>query len=146
MQRRKFLTLLSLGVTAAVVPPIGFSSVSTKKAAVGIIMNEFSYLTLDEQGVERFIEVYLRYDKYTPHLDMKLKSYYLLGIKSNRSSIIDSLVKKYLLSTDFFLNKMDESKTIKYIGFYNPYQSPCSNPFSHIYYPSLAITTSAVKS
>jgi hypothetical protein len=146
MQRRKFLTLLSLGVTAAVVPTIGFSSVSTKKAAVGIIMNEFSYLTLDEQGVEQYVDAYFKYDRFTPHLDVKLKSYYLLGVKSNRSSIIDSLAKKYLLSTDFFLNKMDESRTIKYVGFYNPYQFPCANPFSHIHYPSLEVTTSVIRS
>jgi hypothetical protein len=44
----------------------------------------------------------------------------------------------FLLSTDFFRNRMDTSKQVEYTGFYNPYTQPCSNPFSSIYYPETA--------
>jgi hypothetical protein len=142
MQRRKFLTLIGLGATTAtILPTIGFASISAKDAAVNILMNEFSYLTLDKPGVEQFVEDYLKYDIYTPHLDIKIKSYYVLGIKSNKSSVIHAIANKYLLSTDFFLNKMDGKQQVKYLGFYNPYRTPCSNPFSHIYHPTDTITS-----
>lgn len=45
------------------------------------------------------------------------------------------LVGDFLLSTDFFMNKMDEKRKINYLGLYDPYLKPCGNPFSHIYYP-----------
>jgi hypothetical protein len=31
---------------------------------------------------------------------------------------------------------MDESKIVKYLGFFDPYLRPCANPFSEVYYPS----------
>jgi hypothetical protein len=144
MQRRKFLTLLGLGATTAVVvPTVGFASVSAKEAAVNIIMREFSYLVLDKQGVEKFVDNYLESDTFTPHLDVKLKSYYRLGIRSNRSSVINRITNKYLLSTDFFINNMDEDKEVKYLGFYNPHRSPCANPFSNLYHhPKDVVTVS----
>lgn len=46
----------------------------------------------------------------------------------------NEIVGRFLLSTDFFQHKMDQSRDINYIGFYNPYKSPCSNPFTNIYY------------
>ncbi len=118
------------------IPAIGFGSVSAQAAATGIIMKELNYLTLDKPGVEQYAADYLRYENSTPQIQTKLKLYYLSGIGSNKSSIISSLVEKYLLSTDFFLNKMDESRTVKYAGYYNPYKSPCTNPFSSLYYPA----------
>lgn len=48
-----------------------------------------------------------------------------------RSKIIGT----FLLSTDFFVNKMDESKTLTYISFFDPYRRSCGNPFSNLYYP-----------
>ncbi len=47
------------------------------------------------------------------------------------------LVGDFLLSTDFFLNDMDEDREIEYIGFYDPYLRPCSNPFSNLFYSGL---------
>jgi len=26
---------------------------------------------------------------------------------------------------------------VQYLGFYNPYQSPCANPFSSLHYPDV---------
>lgn len=40
----------------------------------------------------------------------------------------------FLLSTDFFLKKMDTTHEIIYIGFYNPYKQPCYSPFSSNFY------------
>lgn len=135
MQRRKFLSLTALGATAIAIPVIGFGAVSTKSAIVGIIQKELSYLNLDKQGIEQYVADYLQYEGNVPHIELKLKMYHLLSVGSEKSSIVSALIEKYLLSTDFFLKNMDESRKINYIGYYNPYKSPCSNPFSAQYYP-----------
>lgn len=44
----------------------------------------------------------------------------------------------FLLSTDFFLKKMDTTQSLAYIGFYNPYKQPCFSPFSSNFYRETA--------
>lgn len=44
----------------------------------------------------------------------------------------------FLLSTDFFLKKMDTTQSLTYIGFYNPYKQPCFSPFSSNFYRETA--------
>jgi hypothetical protein len=71
---------------------------------------------------------------------VNLKSIYYLGLDIKKSEMVTELVQKYLLSTDFFLNKMDESKPVKYLGVvYTPYAKPCFNPFSSLYYPQATV-------
>ena len=41
----------------------------------------------------------------------------------------DTLVSTYLLSTDFFWNGSDESRTVNYVAYYDP-NRPCHNPFA----------------
>ncbi|MDO1446008.1 hypothetical protein Q0590_07080 [Rhodocytophaga aerolata] len=135
MQRRKFLGLTAIGATAIAIPAIGFGAVSTKSAITGIIQKELSYLNLDKQGIEQYAADYLQYEGNVPRIELKLKMYRLLGVNSEKSSIVSALIEKYLLSTDFFLKNMDESRKINYIGYYNPYNSPCANPFSAQFYP-----------
>src|SRR5690606_9196067 len=48
----------------------------------------------------------------------------------------NEIVGQFLLSTNFFKNKMDTSKKVVYTSFYNPYKMSCSNPFSNLYYPA----------
>jgi len=37
---------------------------------------------------------------------------------------------RFLASTDFFQNGGDETRPLRYVRFYDPYLSPCYNPFS----------------
>jgi hypothetical protein len=60
-------------------------------------------------------------------------------MKASNARLGSMITQEYLLSTDFFRNKMDESRIVKYIGFYNPYQMPCTNPFSSTFYPPASI-------
>lgn len=50
----------------------------------------------------------------------------------------NQITGQFLLSTDFFLNKMDTAQPIAYLGFYNPYKQPCYHPFSVNYYHEMA--------
>lgn len=142
MNRRSFLKLSGItGAAVVALPSFGFVSTSIKKAAVGIIMQELNYLKLEKEGVEQFVE-----DHYKKHYindsltsQLKIKSFYYLHVKPDNSYLVFELVNNYLLSSDFFINKMDESKPVKYMGLYSPYTKPCFNPFSKLYYPPAAV-------
>lgn len=135
MQRRKFLQLTGLGAAVLAIPGIGASVVSAEEALIGIIKNEFSYLKLDQKGLEQFAEDYFKLYANDSILKLRAKSYYLLRIDKNRSNIVNRIVHDYIKASDFFFNKMDESKPVRYVGLYNPWKRPCANPFTSSFYP-----------
>ncbi len=62
-------------------------------------------------------------------------SWFSLPYKTKNSIDRSKIVGDFLLSTDFFTNKMDITKPVAFVKIYDPYESPCSNPFSNLYYP-----------
>jgi hypothetical protein len=42
----------------------------------------------------------------------------------------DALVQRFLLSTDFFPNGADETRTIRYARYHDPYVNPCWDPLN----------------
>lgn len=135
MRRRKFLALAGVGTAIVALPGVGFVSLSLQHAAVGLITKELHYLDLDKSGVEQFVEDYLATKKANSTYALKLRTLYLLGTKARDSYLVSELTTRYLLSTDFFRNKMDEKQPVKYIGLYDAYHMPCANPFSSLYFP-----------
>ncbi len=138
MNRRYFLRLTGLsGAAMVALPGLGYVSATNKEAAVGVIMQELAYLKLDRKGVEQYVEDYFRnhYINSSFKAQLNLKTCYYLGVTSGNSRLVHEIVHYYLISTDFFLNKMDESRLVKYLGIYNAYARSCSNPFSFLYYP-----------
>lgn len=135
MKRRKFIQLTGIAAAGAAIPGIAYLSTNLKDSAAEIIINEFHYLKLDREGVNKFVEVFLQ--KYPPSskFTAKVRTANLLNLKASDARLGSTITKEYLLSTDFFRNKMDESKVVKYIGFYDPYHMPCTNPFSATFYP-----------
>lgn len=138
MKRRRFLTFAGIGSALLLLPSIGLLSTSVNKATVGIIMKELDYLKLDKTGVEKYVEDYYKLVHLNFFSQMKWKFFYFLKIDAENSNSIKDVVSYYLLSTDFFYNKMDESQEVKYLGFYNPYKTPCGRPFSFVFYPPKA--------
>ena len=138
MKRRKFLKLTGIAAAGVAIPGVAYLSTNLKDSTAAIIINEFHYLKLDREGVNKFVEAYLQ--KYPPNskFTAKVRSANLLGMKASNARLGSMITQEYLLSTDFFRNKMDESRIVKYIGFYNPYQMPCTNPFSSTFYPPVS--------
>jgi hypothetical protein len=137
MRRRNFLKIAGAGTAAVAALPAGwYVATSVPEAAAGIITREFSYLKLDPKGVARFVDDYLK-DPLSGYTPAKIKAYYALRTGSDASMMVADLTRKYLLSSDYFTNKMDENRTVQYLGFYNPYRSPCANPFSSLHYPDV---------
>jgi hypothetical protein len=75
----------------------------------------FDFLDLDPAGVRRFVEDYQKHrgriGRFAPPRYPDQEIYH-----------------RYLLSTDFFMHGGDESRTVSYMMFYDPYASPCWNP------------------
>lgn len=70
--------------------------------------------------------------KWHYYLDNRLFS---LPYATNYTVYRSKVVGTFLLSTNFFKNKMDTDKPIRYEFLFDPYKYPCSNPFSNLYYP-----------
>ncbi len=120
----------------AVLPAGWYAATSVQEAVAGIITREFGYLKLDPEGVARFVDDYLK-DPMSGYTHKELKASYALQAVADRSKMVADLTRRYLLSSDYFINKMDEGRTVQYLGFYNPYRSPCANPFSSLHYPDV---------
>lgn len=143
LKRRKFLEIAGIGAAVVLLPISVFLAVkSLEDIAVDLITNEFDYLKLDPDGVRKYVQDYLQKDKPGIASSIKWRSYYVLNFHSKDSDNIKFLVTYYLLSSDFFINKMDESKTVRYMGINHQYTAPCSSHFSYLIFPNKVPTVS----
>lgn len=136
MKRRKFITLAGIGTGLLILPPALYtSSPSLRKYAGRLIMDELYYLKIDQKDIERYVDDYFNAAGNNMLTNIKWKSYFYLGLNAEKSNQILELIKYFLLSSDFFIHKTDESLPVAYIGLYNPYKSPIPNPYSFVLYP-----------
>lgn len=147
MNRRNFIglaTLSTLGVAAG-----GFIFLEKfETLARKIIIKDAMSLNIDVKVVDEFFAEANKYQtwkrlfpfanqqllKWHYYLDNKL---FVLPYNTNYRLERNKIVGLFLLSTDFFVNKMDVTKPIAYRSLYDPYRSPCSNPFSNLFYPDV---------
>jgi hypothetical protein len=125
--------LLGVGGALASVAAFNFASTSAERAVVKLIRDELHFLKLDEQGLQQFAA--LQAQGMSSKYRMATKGFALLGVDSSSSGRVAALVQTYLLSTDFFTHQMDESRTVRFVSLYNPYNTPCAHPFSSNFYP-----------
>jgi hypothetical protein len=128
MKRRKFLALAGVGGLMAALVSGKFFSTTFEDSVVHAIKRELDFLNLDEKGLTSFARDFAI--GKARNYQLIIKGYSLLGISSSHSGKIHHLVSTYMLSSDFFLNKMDEKRIIRYVGLYDPYLRPCAHPFS----------------
>jgi hypothetical protein len=79
---------------------------------VKVLVEQLNYLKLDEAGVRQFAKDFQEHFPYNP---VGADSYF---------------ISQFLLSSDFFVHDADMSRTIKYVEYYDPYETPCANPFA----------------
>ena len=136
MKRRKFLLMTGVGTGLLILPPaLYLASPSVRKYAAGLIFKELNYLKLNEEGVHQYVADYFGASSSNMMTNLYWKAFYYLGLSPDSSNQVFEMVKYYLLSSDFFINKTDESKIVNYLGFYSPYRSPIPNPYSFVLYP-----------
>lgn len=140
MKRRRFLKMTGLTAGGLLIPgALYVTQGSAKKYAVLLIERELDYLKLETGSVARYVDDCFKAAAEKTSERLKWKTFYYLRVSWRKSDQLQELIKYYLLSSDFFINKMDESKPVKYLGLYSPYKSPIPNPFSYILYPPAVI-------
>jgi len=111
MRRRSFV-LAGLGALAAAA--FGWlrlrrrRSEHTPEAIEADLREYFSYLEFDDEVLHAFMRDLARLPGRLHRGDVR---------------------RRFLLSTDFFVNGEDERRALKYRAFCDPYLSPCYSPF-----------------
>lgn len=141
MERRKFLKIGGIAAAAAGVPTTALNVNRVMSSIVkSIIKRELHYLRIDPKGLERFSDDYVNFLNKFPLLSnqkfrMNIAGNYMIYNHAQNSTTIKGIVNRFLFSSDFFINQMDESKTVNYLGMQGLSKAVCFNPFSHLYYP-----------
>ena len=147
MKRRTFLGLAGLATAGiAVGGYIAFQNF--EKFARTIIVKDTASLKLDPSEIDKFFKAVsagkrnVLDDLFPFHHRQLLKWHYYvdnglftLPYRVNYNAYRSKIVLIFLLSTNFFINRMDESKPVYFTSVYDPYKIPCSNPFSNLFYP-----------
>ncbi len=143
MNRRKFIGISILSTVGIIVASIAiiydFETLIFK-----ILKQDLKGLNIDEKYFTRFANDAKASNYWNRILfDKKKKAfvflfYFLpkvgLPYEFKYFQLRGRIVGDFLLATDFFVNKMDEKREIKYMGLYDPYLRPCQNPFSNLNY------------
>ncbi len=142
INRRKFIRIslfVIIGILVLIFALLPFEYIVRR-----IIKNDLNSLKFSDDTVDQFIRDGLENGYFS---SFELKKRWLIRIydrlplgwvkfpfEGKYNQYRSQIIADFLLSTDFFLNGMDEQKNINYLGFYNPYSRPCSNPFSNLFY------------
>jgi hypothetical protein len=144
MKRRKFIFA---GAGAAAIAALGFGGweVAETQIASGV-RRRLAFLRLDEAGLHRFAR------DQVAALAAKRPSWYRIKVhvhdvfakgpvvanfgmsndkRTRKEHTADNLATLFLLSSDFFWNGADTSRTVQYVGLYDPMR-PCGNPFARL--------------
>ena len=146
MTRRKFIGLLIF--TAIGILILFFAFLPFEQVVRRILKNDAGHLKNSDEAIDQFIRD-AKANGYFNGFDRRKKwlirvydrlpyGWLPLPFSVKYKEYRSNIVGDFLLSTDFFLNSMDEQGIITYIGYYEPYRRPCSSPFSNLYYTTVS--------
>jgi|ERR1700728_2624719 hypothetical protein len=137
MKRRYFL--LSGFVAACGLIGWRFAQSSAEAAIVKVVHKKLGYLKLDADGVQRFArDLAAARDISSSRLRIidaagPLYTATRLSAETKLNNGIrhgeDKVVTTFLLSSDLFKNGADQTRTVHYLGLYDP-MIACGNPFA----------------
>jgi hypothetical protein len=144
MERRNFLKIAATGTALVATGLLGIRSF--KSGIKSMIIEDTQGLKLKEEEIDKFLadaEKEMFWSSYDTTKKGFITAHTWLGsaflpYKFKYSQYRSQIVGTFLLSTDYFTNRMDAGKAIQYVAFYNPYKRPCASPFSNVYYPRSA--------
>ena len=141
LRRRRFL-LLGAGSVVVVAGGYGVARWYRGDPAsviIAILERRLGYLQVDRGSFQRFAVDYLETRKeYRRELQLMalfslpyryVTPYPFLKQGHSLRRLESNVVSRYLLSTDFFEHGADESRTVRYVEFHDPYSVACRNPF-----------------
>ncbi|NJN80837.1 MAG: hypothetical protein HC802_00110 [Caldilineaceae bacterium] len=138
MNRRTFLaSTVAVGLSLITA---GWWYSESDGSAAGIVAanlrKKLDYLQLDEASLLQFAnEVLADETRITARRRYLTPLYVHTSLLDSVGRIDDywtPLAERYLQGSDFFLNGMDESRVVTYLGPYDPYVRPCLNPFARL--------------
>ncbi len=145
ISRRRFLGYLGIGFVAGISGYVLYNDF--ERILFKILKKDLHQLSFDDSLIHTFIkdarenqhwekkffdwkrQYFLRFGSFMDSMSIP----YPYKYKYNQYKA--NIIGDFLLSTDYFMNQMDNTKPLSYIGLYNPYKRACSNPFSNLYYP-----------
>jgi hypothetical protein len=145
MNRRKFIGISILSMIGITVTSI-FVFNDFETVVLKILKQDLKALNIQEKHFKRFIadaqnSSYVSKVMFDKKKKVFISIFHILpkvGLpgESKYSELRQRIVSDFLLSTDFFVNGMDPTKDVKYVGLFDPYLRPCQNPFSPQNYPA----------
>lgn len=143
LTRRAFLVrALGAFVILAVMPYAAYKWLFGKPADIvlSILKRRVGYLKVEDGVFEKFADEYVEYkSSYRGKLEKVslisvpyayVSAYQFLPMGHPLRRMEDNVVTKFLMSTDFFARGADESRTLRYLSFYDPRSAPCRNPLA----------------
>lgn len=142
MNRRKFIKLI---VAAAIVFALSWPFIMDFNEVVRkILKNDLSKLRVSDEVLDSFIadaRAANRWSQFSTAKKMLIRANFFFGTRfwnlpyhHKYLHYKNIMMEDFLLSTDFVVNSMDETREIKYMGLFNPYNRYCFNPFSSTFY------------
>jgi hypothetical protein len=137
MKRRYFIAAGLAAVAGTLAVRFKLSTAET--AIAKVVRKRLGYLDLDDAGVRQFArDLASRHSISGGRLKaMDIAGPLYTGFGFSHSNRIENAVRHgeeritslYLMSSDFFVNGFDESRTVQYLSYYDPLVA-CNNPFA----------------
>ena len=134
IKRRYFLFAVVAGLIGA-----RFLISSDEKSIIAVLRKRLDYLRLDEEGLRAFAaDLAAKHKIASSRLRWVSAAGFLydhfnsFGSNALAHGVLhgeERIVTDYLLSSDFFVNGQDETRVVKYLGFFDPMKA-CANPFA----------------
>ena len=116
--------------------------ISFEKVAMKIIKRDLSHLQVSDQDIIKYLMDARKQHLYDTialkqQLFIRAFAYYgdslpMLPMYDKYIQLKSGITGHFLMSTDVFFNKMDPSKPVTYLSFYDPLKRACSNPFPRL--------------
>lgn len=142
MIKRRNILKIGLGVAAVAVLGVWGVDIASESEIVSAVRRRLGFLRLDDAGLHAFAKDYIssllakrpswyRWKYHIQSLFRKPGARWGISTdtRSRRERLADNLTTIYLLSSDLFSQGADESRTIQYVGLYDPMRA-CGSPFA----------------
>ena len=148
MNRRRFLSVLSSATLWLGAGGCAWRSGEylERRLVKAVVRARLDYLTLDEAGLEEFAQQVIARDRHVAAYCQRYKwraffgrAYDILSedpavadpkLKPHNRYALKKMAREFLLGSDFFMYGADESRTVHFVGYYDPYARGCGNPFT----------------